>query len=176
MYRVQGHWNQMENSLVTFFWLDMGLTNSQKEWNTFSGTRSLFLEVWLFMILFICAQLCIVFWGKNKKGRKQLEIWLILDSQELFEKWKLVVHSMLRYSRKKVLQKRVCSWTPVRIYLVACGFSHGVCCLFVRTEWNRTGFLPLIANMLFVSNIIFVQKRFLWHSFCTCGFIVLCKY
>ena len=64
----------MANSLETFFWLDMGLTNSQKEWNIFSGTRSLFPEVWLFMILFICAQLCIVFWGKNKKGRKQLEI------------------------------------------------------------------------------------------------------
>ena len=118
-----------------FFWLDMGLTNSQKEWNPFSGNRSLFPEVWLFMILFICAQLCIVLWGKNKKRRKQLEIWLILDSQELFEKWKLVVHSMLRYSRKRSFKK---GFVPELrwefIWLRVVFHTEFVACLYAQNE------------------------------------------
>ena len=41
----------MANFLVTFFRLDMGLTNSEKEWNTLSGSVFTKVEsrvVWLF--------------------------------------------------------------------------------------------------------------------------------
>ena len=41
----------MANFLVTFFRLDMGLTNSEKEWNTLSGSVFTIVEsrvVWLF--------------------------------------------------------------------------------------------------------------------------------
>ena len=78
------HWNQTANSLVTF-----SRWKPETESNTLSSLC--FLAIYNFIYLYSTLH--------SLQVKKQFEIWLLLVSQELFER-KLVVHFLLHYWKK----------------------------------------------------------------------------
>ena len=101
-------WNQMANSLLTLSgWIWVWQTQRRNR-NSLVELDPCLLKVWLFMISFICAQICTVF-RKKKQQQQQTEIWLILVSQELFER-RVVVHFTLGWILTRFGIRRTLTW------------------------------------------------------------------
>ena len=122
---------------VNSFWLDMGLTNSEKESKLFSGTRSVFTKsLAIYDFIYRCSTLhSLQVKKKKQQQQQQTEIWLILVSQELLER-RVVVHFTLYYSRERFFTKGFVPEIPAGILFSCVCFLTGSV-LLVCTHAHR---------------------------------------
>ena len=118
-----------------------------------------------------CLKCICVYWSRSQLSGN-LHYFVLISAQssdkkkwkynceELFKR-KLVVYFVLHYSRKRFFRKGVLPELS-EIYLIAYALWHGLCVLFHARNWNRKRFLPLIANVLFVSINVTLEKVCVW--------------
>ena len=107
-----------------------------------------------------CLAICIYLYSTLHSFQIKNNKWKF-DNQELFER-KLAVYFVLHYSSKTFFRK---GYDP-EIYFDAYGSLTRLGFLCSRTQRNRMGLLPLIANMLFVSSHFSLEKVVFMDSSC----------
>ena len=138
------------------------MCNTETKWQILNGfnkqwrNRTPWMHLCLLKSHLGCLAVYIYFVLNSAQSSGKRKNWKC-DSEELFER-KLIVYFVLHYSRKRFVRKgfdpELWDWN-----LFNCN-TDCVSCLH-PCNWDRKGFLSLVANMLSVS-INVSWERFLW--------------